>query len=686
MASHQTRAITRNRDRLVCTECRRRKLKCDRSTPCSSCVRRGVSSSCAYQPPGRTSEDDLQRRLQAEERLEHLEKLVQQLAAQQSEATTVSSGHSSLCGYGLSGLELSAGSSRRLSDSTSDDLIYNGSTHWSAMLQDIQAVRSAMAVEDAKLEPPDRAADAGIGLLFGAAPSGQLTFSEVLSHYLPHRTEADRLTSSYFRHKAIAAPFIHSAQFQRLYQAFWASPTSAPPLWTSLLFSICHISSNSLTSRSCGATDPDSPPNTCFSLASAYCLSLGSYFRPQPFAVEALLLFAQAQCITALELSPNLAPLFGSLIRLATQMGYHRDPDVHAPGKFTPFEAEMRRRTWSLAMQLDLMVAFHLGLPSGVQYPTWDTKAPRAVMSADLREGMAELPPEREDTTDILFYVVKHRFMEVFEKILRHALALEPKCLNDGPGQLTAEEKLIALDEEISGVYTTIPEDLRPREMADSIMDSPSTIVARLCVSNIYNKCVCVLHRPYAVLGRTQSVSACWASSKAIVGDMVKVYNEFAPGGQMETEMWFTSSLTWHDFLIGATALCLTLCKMKEGGEEVLSGDIELLARARGVFAEQASKRTKNTGRVVAVIDATIRHVGSGEIALSRRSAPLTTDPTPDVVMASDDLEAISHNGTVHNDWAFADFSAVAAPMEDATWQYLEQLIDLEPQQNRQAE
>ncbi|KAH7171263.1 hypothetical protein EDB81DRAFT_865164 [Dactylonectria macrodidyma] len=569
MASHQTRAITRNRDRLVCTECRRRKLKCDRSTPCSSCVRRGVSSSCAYQPSSRLSEDERQRRVHAEERLGHLEKLVQQLAQQQSEAASVSSGPSSLGGAGLSGPEPSASSSSRAPpDPASDELIYNGSTHWSAMLQDIQAVRSAMAIEDAEVEPPDRTADAGIGILFGAVPSAQLTISEVLSQYLPPRPETDRLTSAYFRHKAIAAPFIHAAQFQRLYQAFWTSPTNAPPLWTALLFSICQIASNSLTSRSLGATDPDSPPSTCFSLASAHCLSLGSYFRPQPFAVEALLLFAQAQCITSLELSPDLGPLFGSLIRLATQMGYHRDPDVHAPGKFTPFEAEMRRRTWSLAMQLDLMVAFHLGLPSSVQFPTWDTKAPRAVMSTDFREDMAELPPEREDVTDILFYVVKHRFMEVFEKILRHALTLKPKCVDHGPEQLKEEEKLTALDEEISQVYASIPEDLRPREMADSIVDSPWTIVTRLCVSNLYNKCVCVLHRPYAVLGRPQSVSACWTASKAIVRDMIKVYNEFVPGGQMETEMWFTSSLTWHDFLIGATAFCLALCKLKEDEQE----------------------------------------------------------------------------------------------------------------------
>ncbi|KAL6412065.1 hypothetical protein AUP68_04446 [Ilyonectria robusta] len=665
MASNQTRAITRNRERLVCTECRRRKLKCDRSTPCSSCVRRGVSSSCEYHRSGRILEDGRQRRVLAEERLEHLEKLVHQLATQRSEATPASSGQ------GLSTI-LSGGPT----DSAVDDLFYNGSTHWSAMLQDIQALRSAMTcevAEDTEVEPPEQISDTGISLLFGAAPSGLLTFSEVLAHYLPSRQETDRLIASYFRHKSTAAPFIHAAQFRHHYQAFWVSPTSAPPLWASLLFSICHISSKSHGGSS--PNNPDSSPSTHFSLASAHCLALGFYFRPQPLAVEALLLFAQAQCLTCLELPSDLGTLFGSLIRVATQMGYHRDPDVHGPGKFTPFEAEMRRRTWSVAMQLDLLISFHLGLPSSVQYPTWDTKTPRAIIDADLREDMTELPPEREYSTETLFYIVKHRCMRVFEKIMRHVLAMEPQAFVSNEKGQPEDEELNALEQEMREVYAAVPEYLRPRQMADSVVDAPSTIVTRLCVSNLYNKCFCVLHRPYVVLGRADSVSACWSSSKAIVHNMIDVYKEFSPGGLLETEMWFMCSLTWHDFLFGATALCLALCKMKDG-REAPDADVELLQKARAIFAEQASRRAKDTMRVVAVIDATVRYVWNREVTATQSSAI----SAPDVEMASEDVETILQSVQLDETWAFGGFSVTAGPLEDPTWRYMEQLLDLEPQ------
>ena len=65
MNSTQRRAITRNRELLACTECRRRKLKCDRHTPCNSCARRGDNASCVYQRSANGLEQERERCLQA---------------------------------------------------------------------------------------------------------------------------------------------------------------------------------------------------------------------------------------------------------------------------------------------------------------------------------------------------------------------------------------------------------------------------------------------------------------------------------------------------------------------------------------------------------------------------------------------------------------------------------------------
>ncbi len=50
----------------------------------------------------------------------------------------------------------------------------------------------------------------------------------------------------------------------------------------------------------------------------------------------------------------QVGTLFGLMIRPATRMGYHRDPESLP---ISPFEKEMRRRAWSLAFQLDLLIS-----------------------------------------------------------------------------------------------------------------------------------------------------------------------------------------------------------------------------------------------------------------------------------------------------------------------------------------
>ncbi|GAA5913642.1 uncharacterized protein JCM6883_004035 [Sporobolomyces salmoneus] len=74
---------TRQRVSLSCKECRRLKLKCDRSFPCSSCKRRGCADICpdgVRKPPGRALEIQAEFSLLAK-RVEFLENLVTELGA-----------------------------------------------------------------------------------------------------------------------------------------------------------------------------------------------------------------------------------------------------------------------------------------------------------------------------------------------------------------------------------------------------------------------------------------------------------------------------------------------------------------------------------------------------------------------------------------------------------------------------
>ena len=677
MESAPRRTITRNRELHACTECRRRKLKCDRHTPCTTCTKRGDEASCTYQRFATGLEHERERRLQAEARLEHLERLVQQLA-QHGDG---SASYGNNIPYQVGDQHVSVEESRIESEalSGSKDLVFNGSTHWSAMLEDIEGLRTAIAPGEATAidnDLPKHEENTGASLILGSAVP--LSLQQVLVQYLPPRQEADRLTAAYFRSRGVSAPFIHASYFRRLYQKFWRDPLEAPTLWISILFSIFHIAKNTL-----GLDKENAQSDNRYNFASAHCLALGEYFRPKQFSVEAILLFVQAQCLTGLGISPETGLIMGLVIRLATIMGYHRDSELF---QLSAFEGEMRRRTWSLCMQLDLLISFELGLPSNVQFPTWDTRPLTNLPDSSFDEDTKELPPARPESecTDILFYIAKHRLMAVFEKVLRHTLSI-------GTNESTHVDEL---DTEIRNIYSGFPEILHARPIADSVVDSPSLIVTRLCVFFIYQKCLCVLHRPYVTRGWVYSTQICYDAATNIVRYFNDTYKEFLPGGQLETERWFMSNITWHDFLLGVTAMCLVLCASSQSfatPNAHSAKTLHLLRQAQDICAEQSVK-SKDSRRVLNIVNATLLYFGG----LERQN---NEDAMENFGLSTDSLKFFQmqspfagDQASIHDflpphplrdfppeqtegDWAGSE--STARPMNDFSWTYLEQFLNL---------
>ena len=603
--------------------------------------------------------------MQAEARLKHLEQLIHQLAKNGDD--TIPFLETTDQRVNREATDFGALSNR--------EPVFAGPTHWSAMLEDIEGLKSAIitsepATTDENILEYEEATESNL-ILGSAAP---MSVTQVLSQYLPPKQEANRLTAAYFRSNGVCAPFIHASSFWRLYQDFWRDPQRVSPLWTSIFFSICHIAKNTLT---LGKENIYSTFDDKYSIASAHCLAHGEYFRPKRFSVESLLLFVQAKCLTNLAMSPDSGLLCGLLIRLATTMGYHRDPDMF---QLSAFDGEMRRRTWSLCMQMDLLISFQLGLPSNIQFPTWDTRPPRNLQDSDFDEDTIELPPERpvSDCTDILFYIAKHRLMTVFEKILRHNLSTMNKSSDAGE-----------LDTEITAIYSKLPEILRPRPMADSVVDSPSLIVTRLCVFFVYQKCLCVLHRPYVTLGRAYSIQICFDAASNIVRYFIDMYKEFLPGGQLETERWFMSNITWHDYLLAVTALCLVICARSQTMAALDLQSIEtlqLLRRARDVCMEHSSK-SKDSEKVQKVVNATLQHFDSfgntynGEsmnISFSTKF-PIKSIESSFIQSPVNGDQSSAHHVLIppQTEVSRAVSQNIETPMDDSTWAFLEQFLNL---------
>jgi hypothetical protein len=592
-------------------------------------------------------------RVHAYSRLGQLESLVETLVRQRTEATVTANDDTLPTtpteGQGAIGL-----SSGGLDAPSPSHLIQSGMTHWSAVLEDIQAFRRTLmtfAAEntDAMLSTPRAAA--GIGVMFGTHVSNTLSIEDILKRHLPSQRDTDRLVSIYFRDRSAAAPFIHASQFQRQYRDFWNTPGETSSLWISILFSILHIAATTAT-----MWRDIERIRVGFAEAAAQCLALGEYFLPKPFAIEALLLYTQSQYITSLEIPPFMGSLLSIIVRLATTAGYHREDGASG---LSPFAKEMRRRTWSVCAQLDLLISFHMGLPSSVQFSAWNIQAPNNLLDSDFDEDSVQLPTARPDTefTGVTFCILKQRFMGVFEKILQQVLLTST--------QKPTDDDVDLLDIEIKTIYDTLPDIYRTRPLNSSVIDSSKLIVTRLCISLIYYKCLCVLHRPHVSKFRANSIRECYVASTALIRIITDVYTECTTGGRLETEEWFMKSITWRDLLLGSTTLCLVLCATNWSMDESpmdRSETLALLETARAVIqAEQARSENKDSSSVLSIIDTAICEFRDQQDRGTRLSATGEAVPLPTSVegMSYDrtcwNWES-SENG-VSNDFELAHFS-----------------------------
>lgn len=454
---------------------------------------------------------------------------------------------------------------------STDKAGYVGSTHWSAILDDIQELKvtlgglgdSADNAEDVDISPPEASPVSRRGgeLIFGSSQNYSLT--QIISKDLPSKLEVDRMLASYFQGETHIVPFIHAPHFQRQYRDFWGDPSHTHPLWLSLLFSICCLASiirtATLLNEAPSAVDRDTGAmSSKLHIAAGKCLVLGEYHRPQQFSVEALALYAHCKNLGSLDPSREAGTILGLVVRMAYEMGYHRDPD--SLGTFTVFEGEMRRRVWASCKQMDLMSSFQLGLPSNIYLENCDTKSPRNLSDSDFDEATTVLPASRSETepTKILWFIVKERQMPSFAKVCQDALSFKEK----------SEAEIMLLDEEIRQMHTTIPEVLRTRAVSESIADPPFLIITRLYVEFIFLKSLCVLHRRYMARGHAFSTQSCVEAGKRIVGLFIDVYKEFALGGQLSTERWMLNNFTMNDFLLGTMVLCLFVhTQRKKGGQ-----------------------------------------------------------------------------------------------------------------------
>ena len=291
------------------------------------------------------------------------------------------------------------------------------------------------------------------------------------------------------------------------------------------------------------------------------CLVLSNYAQPGSYTLKTFLLYMESEFVLSKDDQMSCYLIIGVAVRLALRMGLHRDSD-NVGGNITPYQSEFRRRIWHLLFQMDLLVSFHIGLPSMVQAIKSDTRVPLNLRDEDFDEDTTELPSSRPETeiTSMSYTLAKGRIARIFGKVVEQANILT----------LPHYDEIMALDRELHLAFAAVPPLLRVIPMELSITDSPQLIIQRLGLTVLFHKSRCVLHRKYLTMekenvGFSYSKKAGIDASMKLLLIQSEVHEAVQPGGPLCKDSWFLSSLSMHDLLLAGMIVYLSLIQESEG-------------------------------------------------------------------------------------------------------------------------
>ncbi len=322
-----------------------------------------------------------------------------------------------------------------------------------------------------------------------------------------------------------------------------------------MLFSVLHIGSQiEQASGLESLTSSDDLVRPAFFARAGQALVSGKYHKARPYSVEAVLLYASCKYRQKEDPDSDAWMIMGIGVRLAIRMGYHRDPRHLA--NISPFEGEMRRRTFFILGNFELLLSFQAGLPAIIHEEECDAEPPSNLFDTDFDEDCKILPCSRPptDPTPMLYYCYKNRLARTFRRVIRHALSF--KAL--------PYEETMKLDNELHETHIDVPPSLRIRPLSSSFTDQAYMIFHRLNIDLLYLKSLCVLHRKYLSHDRSNpnfdySHEVCINAALQILEHQAELHTACQPGGQLEKDKWMLSSLTWQDFLLAAMITCLNL-------------------------------------------------------------------------------------------------------------------------------
>ncbi|KAI0970909.1 hypothetical protein F4678DRAFT_435058 [Xylaria arbuscula] len=457
---HQGSTRKRQRVRLSCLECRRRKLSCSRELPCDRCVKSGTPERCNYEPrpggpppvplsaaarnifvpsesstvsfgaegrrsnsnqlPARPNPDGAAALKDSTRDHERIRKLELEVAQLKSALTKQSS---------------MDGSTVAASPATNRDAAKDTPpTYWphpgagsvnSDEIARIKGRHNAMCFRSRYCGPHNAWSSlkeiSGITHFMKETADQWLRplnihkkdrekrhrdrerkFAEPdpeLESLLPPKEETDSLLTVYLDQFEQLHRIVHIPTFRKEYESFWNPNHTRPAAFTVLVLSMISVScclGMQTSGKFIGVK------SSAYAMVEKWVKACDAWFGQQSHKHRTMVHY-QIECLLYLAKKVNTIKkkrfwtTSGALVHNAITIGLHQDPDVIAL-EISPYNKEMRRRMWSTIIEFDLQTSFDLRVPTLLSQVHIETEPPRNIDDESFGQDSTEIPVAKPRT------------------------------------------------------------------------------------------------------------------------------------------------------------------------------------------------------------------------------------------------------------------------------------------------
>ncbi|OCL14757.1 hypothetical protein AOQ84DRAFT_371003, partial [Glonium stellatum] len=383
-ASKKKKPPQQPRQLLSCTKCRERKVKCDRTKPCSACCARGQPKECHFVVAEGGDYSPIQqsyelRKLRAENlRLkERLRAGVFSLADDQSDRPTSPDRPVSETSWMRAMKRSTSSRQRRFKSQEQSDNLYFGSPGLANVINDFanlqvgpQSLTHAMP-RGADIYAPQNSPAFPFATMWPAYPQACIP---ALLKCLPPRDELLSYLET-FQCRAQSCSFPHvpdeitATEIERFLSDAQKNAEMFPDMLALLFAALAQGSQNGVFDK-CGgkwvegAMEAESKKGDVYVAAAMQALRMASFMnRPTLLAIQTLIMIGPYLTNSGRFL--DAWALFGITIRLAHSIGLHRNPKYLDPAP--PLrECALRQTLWWWMLHMDQQYSMTLGRPLGI--------------------------------------------------------------------------------------------------------------------------------------------------------------------------------------------------------------------------------------------------------------------------------------------------------------------------------